>query len=252
MRDISFFRASIGIILAPAAESGNLFIKMTRKTENGSFEKFSKGQGRNIALSVQEISQAIIQLENEREFSAFHRSPSSGIQTQIRFLPKQNELEIRLEDYVFSLNPAEKRIFCKLLEKTEDAILSQIVMGKQINVLQGESSHVSPTENRQFMSKTPKQPFSQEIKVTETHGLQSQEMVPMDSNILTLIREQFQGEWILGRMLEKLGGLDVNIQREELLAALDILLQENFITKDQRTAKAGHTYFVYNFPSDVV
>jgi len=158
MRDISFFRASIGIILAPAAESGNLFIKMTRKTENGSFEKFSKGQGRTIALSVQEISQAIIQLENEREFVAFHRSPS-GIQTRIRFLPKQNDLEIRLEDYVFSLNPAEKRIFCKLLEKTEDAILSQIVMGKQINVLQGESSHVSPTENRQSTPKAPKQPF---------------------------------------------------------------------------------------------
>ncbi len=41
----------IGVILDPAPDSGSFFLKMTREDKDGNFEKFSKGQGRIVALN---------------------------------------------------------------------------------------------------------------------------------------------------------------------------------------------------------
>lgn len=237
MQDISFFRASIGVILAPAVDSANLFIKMTRKTKTGAFEKFSKGEGRIIALNLQEISQALINLQGGKEFAAFHRAPS-GVETRIGFLPKpENQLELRLEDYFITLNPAERRLFTKLLEKLEDAILDRIIMKRSAKMAQDDSSTV-PTD---------------ESVPTETHEISTTEPSEepgVDAALLSVIRENFQGGWILSKMLEKLDDLAVDVSRNELLDALELLHQEGFITKEQRTAQAGHIYVVWKFPSE--
>jgi hypothetical protein len=236
MQDVSFFRASIGIILAPAPDSASFFLKMTRKGKDGSFEKFSQGQGRTVALSLQEISQALINLHGGKDFTAFHRSPS-GVETRISFLSKpEDQLEIRLEDYVITLNPAERRIFSKLLEKTEDAILHQIIMMKL--------SRASP----EVPSPVPLKESAVEA-TSETRPADTPAGISVDASLLDTIRENFKGGWILSKMLDKLDDLGMDISRKELLDALDLLLEDEFITKEQRTAKAGHTYILYNFPA---
>ncbi|MFW9917926.1 MAG: hypothetical protein ACFFGZ_20190 [Candidatus Thorarchaeota archaeon] len=236
MQDISFFRASIGVILAPAVDSTSLFIKMTRKTKTGVFEKFSKGEGRVIALNLQEISQALINLQGGKEFNAFHRSPS-GVETRIGFFPKpESQLELRLEDYFITLNPAENRLFTKLLEKLEDAILDRIIMKKPTKMAPDGSSAVPADEQT-----TP--------ETLETSPPETPREVGVDAALLSVIRENFQGGWILSKMLEQLDDLAVDVSRNELLDALELLHQEGFITKEQRTAQAGHTYVVWRFPS---
>ncbi|MHA2233522.1 MAG: hypothetical protein ACXAB4_13650 [Candidatus Hodarchaeales archaeon] len=235
MQDISFFRASIGIILAPAPESASFFIKMTRKTKNGSFEKFSKGEGRIIALSLQEISQSIISISQSKEFTAFHRSPA-GVETRIGFLPKpSDQLEIRLEDYIITLNPAEQRIFGKLLEKTEDAILHQIVMKKLRRMSQEGTAPVSPTK-------------PEPVAASEANAAVTQETTEVDPALLSMIQETFQGGWILSKILDKLEDLGKDVSRQEVLDSLELLLQQGIVTKEQRTAQAGHKYAVWRFP----
>ncbi len=243
MQTISFFRATIGVILDPAPDSGSFFIKMTRKDKEGNFEKFSKGQGRTVALSLQEISQAIIQLEKDQEFSVFHRAPS-GTETRIVFTPKSdNQLDLKLHDYIITLQAHEKRIFEKLLLKTEEVIIENIVTKKVAKKQQNNTDPNSKSSTTKSQPETIEEESSAPyIPLEET----TQSFDP-NSSLLDVIRDTFQGSWILSKITEKLLSLDVEVDRKELLDALDLLIQEGIITKDQRTAKAGHTYMVYYF-----
>ncbi len=243
MQTVSFFRKTIGVILDPAPNTGCFFLKMTRKDKEGNFEKFSKGQGRTVALSLQEISQAIIQLGNDQEFSVFHRAPS-GTETRIVFTPKtDNQLDLKLQDYIITLQAHERRIFEKLLLKTEDVIIHNIVTFKVDKEQRNDiiSSSKSTETDQQLET------IKNEIPIQTDPLEESHQPSSVDSSLLIVIRENFQGSWILSKITEKLLSLKVEVDRKELLDALEFLLQEGFITKEQRTAQVGHTYTVYYF-----
>ncbi len=233
LQDISFFRASIGVILIPAPNSGNFFIKMTRRSSNGLFEKFSKGEGRTIALSLEEISKTLLCIDQNKEFNVYHRAPS-GIETRIRFIPQEMQLEIRLDSYAITLNHPEARIFYKLLEKTEDSIIQGVVDKK---IYAKKDSEFTKKDLAEY-----EQPFAQ------TGNQNQSDIDPKIMKSKDLILNNFQGSWILSKILEKLDSLGITIDQGQLLKSLEILLQEGFIQKEERTAKAGHTYSIFVFP----
>lgn len=119
IHNYSFFGKSAGLTLrSNAKKEPYMMITCIKDKGNGSWEKPSKGEGKSIKLSLEEMACiADILSKHEKEWSTYHAYKENG--TQISFKWKDDtfkELFISIGEYKRMLKPPDVRIMQLLLD----------------------------------------------------------------------------------------------------------------------------------------
>ena len=113
----SFFGKESAIILQSSSKKESyIFLRCIKKKEDGSWEKWSKSEGKVIKFSIEEIIMILRVLQGKQQsWSTYHRFNEK--QTQISFNMQNNEqLFISIDKYKKMLSIAQIEILKLLLE----------------------------------------------------------------------------------------------------------------------------------------
>jgi len=114
----SFFGQSTGVILqSPSKTESSIYFQCIKRKSNGKWEKPSKGEGKNIKCSLEEIVM-ILQVLNRKEdsWSTYHSFKNVNTQISFNWDPNDNKkLWIHIGDYSKILNFSQIEILRILL-----------------------------------------------------------------------------------------------------------------------------------------
>ncbi|MFO7797987.1 MAG: hypothetical protein ACQERB_13420 [Promethearchaeati archaeon] len=168
----SFFGQSTALILQSSSKSDpSIFFQCIKKKSNGKWEKPSKGEGKNIKCSMEEIVM-ILQVLNKKEesWSTYHKFKDINTQISFSWDPNDNKkLWIHIGEYSKMLDFAQIEILCLLLthileEKIIFATASnetdsnkQKNQSKSNNKITGKISKSQKKKNTNYNQKLPGQ-----------------------------------------------------------------------------------------------
>jgi len=114
----SFFGQNVGLIVrSQSRDEAHIFFTFTRKKQDGSWEKFKKGEGKSIKLSLEEIAMILEVLKSHREsWSTVHSFKQEKTPIKIEWEQNnQEKLWLSVGKYNKMLSMAQIKILTALL-----------------------------------------------------------------------------------------------------------------------------------------